>query len=463
MAQFSTYKNLELPDSPERYNIQVFNKNNMVIDSELNRLDLKDKSQDELLATKESLISEISRASEMETSIIQNLDAEIARASEVEKDLSDNIFDETERSIAAENNIRESLSNHINDELNPHKVTPAQLNLENVNNTADMDKPVSTAQQNAIDSAVSNHNIYTSSHNDIRSLISSLTTRLNALADSDDTTLDQLSEIVAYIKNNKSLIDGITTSKVNVSDIIDSLDSTATSKPLSANQGKILKELITTFTTTAGTGFLPLSGGTLTGGIIFSDSGIAVRGIAGQCGTNDWWRFVGGATAQNAGYCEIATGDDGNEPIYVRQYTGQFATVKRTLTLLDGNGNTDLPGSLSLLGQLARNGISKTWRDGRDGALIRTKSMGTNQYIPLASIKTNNGSWEIGAYTNNTLFFTYITDTDYNAGTNKSTAQISITPDGKINGKLNGNANNGITYSDSEPTGLTVGATWIGN
>jgi len=70
------------------------------------------------------------------------------------------------------------------------------------------------------------------------------------LADSDDTTLDQLSELVAYIKNNKSLIDNVTTSKVNVSDIINSLTSTAANKPLSAKQGKVLNDLITELTAT---------------------------------------------------------------------------------------------------------------------------------------------------------------------------------------------------------------------
>ena len=55
-------------------------------------------------------------------------------------------------------------------------------------------------------------------------------------------------------------------------------------------------------------------------------------------------RFAG---SSNAGSLEIATADDGSEPIYVRQYTGNFATVKRTLTLLDGSGNTSLPGSIS--------------------------------------------------------------------------------------------------------------------
>lgn len=96
--------------------------------------------------------------------------------------------------------------------------------------------------------AVSNHSSSTSAHSDIRDLIASLTTRLNTLADSDDTTLDQLSEIVAYIKNNKDLIDSITTDKVNVSDIINNLTSTVTNKPLAANQGKVLKDLIDALT-----------------------------------------------------------------------------------------------------------------------------------------------------------------------------------------------------------------------
>lgn len=68
--------------------------------------------------------------------------------------------------------------------------------------------------------------------------------RVETLLASDDITLDQLQEIVNYIKNNKSLIDGITTDKVNISDIVDDLITTATNKPLSANQGRILKDLI---------------------------------------------------------------------------------------------------------------------------------------------------------------------------------------------------------------------------
>ena len=88
------------------------------------------------------------------------------------------------------------------------------------------------------------HNIATDSHNDIRLIINGLSTRLNTLADCDDDTLDQMSEVVDYIKSNKSLIEGITTKKVNVSDIIDNLTTNVSNKPLSAAQGVILNGLI---------------------------------------------------------------------------------------------------------------------------------------------------------------------------------------------------------------------------
>lgn len=110
--------------------------------------------------------------------------------------------------------------------------------------------PNQTAEQVGADpkgtaaSAVSTHNVSTAAHSDIRTQLSELATRLNTLADSDDDTLDQLSEVVAYIKNNKDLIDAITTSKVNVSDIVDNLTTAKANKPLSANQGVVIKALI---------------------------------------------------------------------------------------------------------------------------------------------------------------------------------------------------------------------------
>lgn len=91
---------------------------------------------------------------------------------------------------------------------------------------------------------VSSHNTSPNAHNDIRLLFTELKSRLEALADSDDTTLDQMSEIVAYIKANKSLIDSITASKVSVGDIVNDLITNVDNKPLSAAQGVALKKLV---------------------------------------------------------------------------------------------------------------------------------------------------------------------------------------------------------------------------
>lgn len=96
---------------------------------------------------------------------------------------------------------------------------------------------------------IAQHNTSTTAHSDIRLLISNLTNRLNALANSDDTTLDQMAEVVAYIKDNRELIEQVTTGKVSVSDIINNLTTNVSNKPLSAAQGVVLKSLIDSLTT----------------------------------------------------------------------------------------------------------------------------------------------------------------------------------------------------------------------
>ena len=46
--------------------------------------------------------------------------------------------------------VNDALTNHKNDISNPHNVTQAQVGLSNVDNTADVNKPISTATQNAL-------------------------------------------------------------------------------------------------------------------------------------------------------------------------------------------------------------------------------------------------------------------------------------------------------------------------
>ena len=96
----------------------------------------------------------------------------------------------------------------------------------------------------AVNKKIGDHNVSTTSHEDLRLELKRLADRLNAALNSDDTSLDDLKEIVAYIKANKTLIDGVTASKVNVTDIVNNLTTNTANVPLSAAQGVALKLLI---------------------------------------------------------------------------------------------------------------------------------------------------------------------------------------------------------------------------
>lgn len=50
--------------------------------------------------------------------------------------------------------------------------------------------------------------------------------------------------------------------------------------------------------------------------------------------------------AENAGELALETADDGDEAIVARQYTGAYAKVARTASILDKNGNTSFPGTV---------------------------------------------------------------------------------------------------------------------
>lgn len=114
------------------------------------------------------------------------------------------------------------------------------------------DKKIASIPTPDVSGQISEHNTDPASHSDIRLLILGLTERLNALANSDDTTLDQMAEVVAYIKDNRELIEQVTTGKISVSDIIDNLTTNVSDKPLSAAQGVLLKGLVDSLATAVG-------------------------------------------------------------------------------------------------------------------------------------------------------------------------------------------------------------------
>ncbi|WP_252246696.1 hypothetical protein [Clostridium sp. ZBS4] len=147
--------------------------------------------------------------------------------------------------------------------------------------------------------------------------IPSRTSELNN--DSGFITQKEIDTSQNHTHSNKSILDKITQSLI---------DSWNTVNIKSEKGHKHLISEITNMPTS-----LPANGGT------------ASR-IFGSMASSDFIRIEGQGKDDN-GSLEIATADNGNEPIYVRQYTGNFANISRTLVLLDSNGNTICPGTLN--------------------------------------------------------------------------------------------------------------------
>ncbi len=91
-----------------------------------------------------------------------------------------------------------NLTAHVEDKNNPHEVTKAQIGLENVDNTSDVNKPVSTAQATAI-------------------------------ADAKKAGTDAQANLTAHI-NNKANPHGVTKAQVGLGDVDNTSDA---NKPIS--------------------------------------------------------------------------------------------------------------------------------------------------------------------------------------------------------------------------------------
>ena len=208
-----------------------------------------------------------------------------------------------------------------------------------------------------------------------------------------------------------------------------------------------------------------------------ADTGTSLKGVYGQIGGNDGWRIAGGARADNAGYLEIATCDDANDPIYVRQYGGGgnwngYVSLARTFTLLDAAGRSRAPelfeakkvhvnslsdqsvaiadigyqfqvtgtsnftDSVNISGvtthhnniqidanySIAKPGKSSAWYGSHNNAMIRMTSI--NGWSPLLAQKATDGYWVLGHYHEgdfkNQWLFGYLADSNLEGTTGAS-------------------------------------------
>lgn len=77
----------------------------------------------------------------------------------------------------------------------------------------------------------------------IQAKITKLSKQISNFLDVDDTTVDQLSEIIELIESNSDVSSALANT-ISVNDIVDNIETYLTDKPLSAKQGAILKGLI---------------------------------------------------------------------------------------------------------------------------------------------------------------------------------------------------------------------------
>ena len=92
--------------------------------------------------------------------------------------------------------LSDNLSAHLSNTGNPHAVTKSQVGLSDVDNTSDIAKPVSTLQQNAIDTAYANSNAYTDA-------------KIAELIDGAPSTLDTLGEIAQALQEDGGISDAL--------------------------------------------------------------------------------------------------------------------------------------------------------------------------------------------------------------------------------------------------------------
>lgn len=70
--------------------------------------------------------------------------------------------------------------------------------------------------------------------------------------------------------------------------------------------------------------------------------------------------------------------------------------------------------------------------NGRDRAALQITRQKSADYCPVMSVKTPQGSWEIGAYDDEKLLFIYVTDSDYAALNYQKTTRFCLSPNGHI-------------------------------
>lgn len=94
-----------------------------------------------------------------------------------------------------------------------------------------------------------------------------------------------------------------------------------------------------------------------------------------------------------------------------------YATAGHTHSYLPLAG-----GTMNDTAVISRKGVSVSWVNGRNNPIIKTTEY--NGYNAILSMKTTSGSWDLGVYSDDKAYLTYITDANHSAGQNNTTYQL---------------------------------------
>lgn len=106
------------------------------------------------------------------------------------------LVDAVNEVVTSDASNKSSIEKHVANKLNPHGVTKSQVGLGNADNTSDVNKPVSTAQQNAINSALSTAKEYAD-------------TKVANLVGAAPETLDTLEEVAQALAENDDVVEAL--------------------------------------------------------------------------------------------------------------------------------------------------------------------------------------------------------------------------------------------------------------
>ena len=352
--------------------------------------------------------------------------------------------------------FKTDLEDHIRNKENPHGVTKSQVGLGNVDNTSDTNKPVSTAQQTAIDDAYANANKYTDK-------------KVADLIGSAPETMDTLEEVAAAIQENKDVetaLNAAIGTKANQSEL-DTHTGNSTIHITASERTKWNAAKTHADSTHARTDATKVEKSTTNGNIkidgtettvYIHPSGTNPHGTTkGDVGLGNVGNFKAVSTVANQGLNDTEKlNARANIGAGTSSFSGSYNDLTNKPTIPSvGNGTVTIKQAGTSKGTFTMNQTGNTTIELTDTDTTYTDSSG-NTYLP-GNLTINNGSSDMVEITKNSSTF----NTPLSA--ESISCRGNLTVGGSISGSLSGNASTATKLSTARTISLTGSVTGSGS